>query len=272
LASDQNERINHVTEISFSTRDVALSSGPLRVRSGGKGRPLVHLHSTAGPRHTKVIEAMADHHLVHSPVMPGFEGTAKHASVTTIAGLADLVAEFIKSECGGEADVMGESFGGWIALWLAARHPALVGQLVLEAPAGLRRKELIAVPKDDAHLFSMRHAVAENAPKDADPDIRKANRQAMQDYAQGMEFDEALAGKLGDIKARALILMGSQDGIIQRESGHILKAGIPQSHLTYIWGAAHAIEYDQPARAATLILDFLDRGESFLVRQAAGAA
>ncbi|MDF2115738.1 alpha/beta hydrolase [Roseiarcaceae bacterium H3SJ34-1] len=261
-----------MTEISFSTRDVALSSGPLRVRSGGKGRPLVHLHSTAGPRDTKVLQALADHHLVHAPVIPGFDGTPKHASVTTMRELAELVAEYISQECGGEADVMGESFGGWIALWLAARHPALVGQLVLEAPAGLRRKELIAVPKDDAHLFSMRHAVPENAPKEANADVRKANRQAMQDYAQGMEFDEALAGKLGDIKARTLILMGSRDGIIPRESGHLLKAGIPQSHLTYIWGAAHAIEFDQPKRASALILDFLDRGESFLVRQAAGAA
>ncbi|MDH7796762.1 MULTISPECIES: alpha/beta hydrolase [unclassified Beijerinckia] len=262
-----------MTDISFTERDIALSSGSLRVRTAGKGRPLLHLHSAAGPRVSGMVEALADHHLVHAPVLPGFDGTAKHSSVTTMTGLADLMAEFITKECGGEADIVGEGLGGWVGLWLAQRHPALIGLLVLEAPAGLRRDELIARPANDEERLQLLHAVSANVPKETrTPQMLQNNRKALQDYTQGVDFDEALAARLGEIKARALILMGALDKMVPRETGHILKAGIPQSHLTYIWGAAHAIEFDQPQRTSALVLDFLDRGESFLVRQAAGAA
>jgi len=262
-----------VTDISFTERDVALSSGSLHVRTAGKGRPLVHLHSAAGPRISGVIEALADHHLVHAPTLPGFDGTARHASVTTISDLGNLVAEFIEKVCDGEADIVGEGLGAWVGLWVAVRHPALIGQLVLEAPAGLRRAELIAIPANVDERMKLLHAVPANIPAETrTPQMLRDNRQVLQDYVQGVDFDEALVEQLGEIKARALVLMGALDKMIPRETGHILKAALPQSHLTYIWGAAHAIEFDQPQRTSAIVLDFLDRGESFLVRQAAPAA
>lgn len=262
-----------MTDVSFTERDAALSSGSLHVRTAGKGRPLVHLHSAAGPRVSGVIEALADHHLVHAPTLPGFDGTAKHDSVTTIADLANLVAEFIEKECDGEADIVGEGLGGWVGLWVAVRHPGLIGQLVLEAPAGLRRTDLIALPANIDERLKLLHAVTANIPAETRaPQMLQDNRKVLQDYMQGVDFDEALVQRLGEIKSRALILMGALDKIIPRETGHILKAGLPQSHLTYIWDAAHAIEFDQPQRTSAIVLDFLDRGESFLVRQAAPAA
>src|SRR5258706_16354218 len=41
---------------------------------------------------------------------------------------------------GGPSDVMGCSFGGCVALWLAAERPDRVDHLVLECPAGFRTK------------------------------------------------------------------------------------------------------------------------------------
>ena len=55
-------------------------------------------------------------------------------------------AEFIRSEIGGICDVVGESFGGRLALWIAIRHPDLVNQMVLESPAGLRSYASGATP------------------------------------------------------------------------------------------------------------------------------
>ena len=49
---------------------------------------------------------------------------------------------------GGKCDVVAESFGGWVALWLAAKHPDLVEQLVLQGPAGLRDPGTGGVPAD----------------------------------------------------------------------------------------------------------------------------
>ncbi len=55
----------------------------------------------------------------------------------TIADMADDVAEAITSELGGWVDVVvGESYGGMIAQYLAANHPDRLGRLVLSSSAG----------------------------------------------------------------------------------------------------------------------------------------
>ncbi len=262
-----------MTTIVHSETDHAMPSGPLRVRKAGTGRALVHLHSAAGPRISKVIEALADHHTVHALFMPGFEGMPKHAGVKTLQSLADLVAAYIEKECGGECDVVGESFGGWIALWLAVLHPQRVGQLVLEAPAGLRANNKGGLPEDPQARLKALHAKPEQAPKEQRSEqVLLGNRKAMSEYTGGVAFDDSLAARLGEIKARTLVLMGTLDKVIPSESGQLLKARVPSSHLTYIWDAAHALEFDQPKRVSALMLDFLDRGESFLVRPASPAA
>ncbi len=261
-----------MTQTVFSERDYALSTGPLRVRSGGEGRPIVHLHSAAGPRISPVIEQLARSHRVHAPFTPGFEGMPAHLSLDGVQALADLIAEFIRAECNGHCDVMGESFGGWIALWLAIRHPDCVGQLVLEAPAGLRPPELGGLPADPQERFKKLHAHPERAPKETRDDaVLASNRATAGRFLEAMPFDEELASRLAEISARTLVLIVTLDGIIPAESARLIKERVPHSHLTFIWDAAHALEFDQPARVATLAIDFLDRGESFLVRQAATA-
>ena len=127
----------------FTTDAAELSSGPLHYQKGGSGPPILHLHPAAGPRLTPVIERLAERHTVFIPAMPGFNGTPRHASVTSMIGLAGLMAEFAQRVIGGKFDVVAESFGGWIALWLAAKHPDLVEHLVLEGPAGTRPADVL---------------------------------------------------------------------------------------------------------------------------------
>ncbi|MBM3606929.1 MAG: alpha/beta hydrolase [Alphaproteobacteria bacterium] len=259
-----------MTQVSFAERDYTLSTGVLRVRSGGAGRPLIHLHSAAGPRVSPVIECLAQSHRVHAPFMPGFEGMPAHPGVDSVQKLAGVVAEFITKECGGSCDVMGESFGGWIAMWLAILYPQTVGQLVLEAPAGLRPRELGGLPQDPAERFKKLHAHPGRAPKETRSDaVLAANRKTASALLEALPFDHALAERLGEIQSRTLVLIGTLDGIIPAESARLAKANIPHSHLTFIWDAAHALEFDQPGRVGALALDFLDRGESFLVKQGA---
>lgn len=55
----------------------------------------------------------------------------------SIADMADDYAQFITDELGGHVDlVVGESYGGIIAQYLAANHPALVDGVVLALAAG----------------------------------------------------------------------------------------------------------------------------------------
>jgi pimeloyl-ACP methyl ester carboxylesterase len=90
-------------------------------------------------------------------------------------------------------------------------------------------------------------------------------------YSRSVAYDEALADRLRSIEARTLIVMGTEDRIVPPETGQLLKAHIPRSHLIYVHGAAHAVEFDRPKRVADLVGDFLDRGEGFLVREKTSA-
>ena len=254
----------------FVEQKIELSTGPLHFLKGGTGPALLHLHSAAGPRVSPALERLAGKHTIYMPTMPGFNGTPLHAKAANVNGLAELAAEFIGKTIGKGCDVMAESFGGWIALWLAVKHPDLVEQLVLEAPAGLRTKGVGGLPADPAERDHKLYAVPERAPKD--PRYAAAmpgNFKALQAYAGGETLDDALLKSLPQIKARTLLLFGTKEEVMPVEDvGRRLKNGIPQSYLSYIYGAAHAVEFDQPERVARLVGAFLERGEAFVVRTA----
>lgn len=254
----------------FSEQTIELSTGAVRFLQGGTGPALLHLHSTAGPRLSPAIEKLSAKHTILMPTMPGFNETPPHAKVSRMAELADLAAELVQRTIGKSCDVMAESFGGWIALWLAAKHPELVGQLVLEAPAGMRTRGIGGLPPDPAERDRRLYAVPERAPKD--PRYAQAlpgNSKMAASYTGGETLDAELVKALPSIRARTLLLFGTKDAVTPVEDvGRRLKTGIPHSHLSYVYGAAHAVEFDQPERVARLVGAFLERGEAFLVRTA----
>jgi pimeloyl-ACP methyl ester carboxylesterase len=254
--------------VTFGDHTIDLSTGPLTYRKGGDGRPLLHLHSAAGPRQSPALEMLAARHTIYMPTVPGFSGTPAHPALNAMPMLADLMAEFIRKAIGGPCDVMAESFGGWTALRLAVRHPDLVEQLVVAAPAGLRDQGVGGFPLDPEECFRKLYAIPERAPKEA-PGSQAVwkNLNAMQRHQAVATPDRALLDSLPQIRARTLILFGTQDEVIPIQVARRLKTGIPQSHLSYIYRAAHAIEFDQPERVARLVGAFLERGEGFLVRQ-----
>jgi pimeloyl-ACP methyl ester carboxylesterase len=254
----------------FIEQKVELSTGPMHFLKGGTGPALLHLHSAAGPRLSPAIQRLALKHTILMPTLPGFNGTPAHAKVGAMPDLADRAAEFIRKTIGKGCDVMAESFGGWTALWLAVRHPDLVEQLVLEAPAGLRTKGVGGLPTDPVERDRKIYAVPERAPRELRyAEALPGNFHAVQKYTGGETLDDALLKSLPQIKARTLLLFGTNEEVTPVEDvGRRLKAGIPHSHLSYIYGAAHAVEFDQPDRVARLVGAFLERGEAFVVRTA----
>ena len=71
------------------------------------------------------------------PTFPGFDGTPQARRRRLNADTRRPRAEFIGTQTSAPCDVIGHSFGGWVAMWLAVRHPGKVDHLVLETPAGL---------------------------------------------------------------------------------------------------------------------------------------
>jgi pimeloyl-ACP methyl ester carboxylesterase len=260
-----------MTEIAFTEHRVDLDTGPVTYLKGGEGPPILHLHPAGGPRVTAAMQILAQRHTFYIPATPGFNGTPEHAAVASMPELADLAAKFARRVIGTTCDVVAESFGGWEALWLAVRHPDLVGQLALQAPAGLRTEGTGGFPSDDPAERARRlYAVPERAPKPPTAEMAAQNGRMYARYTGGITLDKALQAALPGIKARTLIVFGTLDEVVPIETARRLLAGIPQARLTYVYGAAHVPEYDQPERVARLIGAFMDLGEGYLVRKPAG--
>jgi len=252
--------------MSANQMDATLSTGVLPYRVLGDGRPLLYLHAAGGPQVTPFLQQISQKYRVVMPIAPGFESTPAHPAIKTIPDLADLCAEFVSTVIGGPCDVIGHSFGGWTALWLAVRHPDVVDQLVLEAPAGLRFGVNPAMPHSADELRRKLYVYPDKAKGLLKPAaVAAANGEAFVRYHGGTLVDAALLARLPEIRARTLIVMASKDELIPASTGHVLKAQIAASHLTYIYDAAHAIEIDQPERLLRLVNAFLERGEAYIV-------
>jgi pimeloyl-ACP methyl ester carboxylesterase len=250
----------------FLRKNVKLASGSVSYFVVGSGQPLLYLHPAGGIAISKPLEALAANHTVYMLVTPGFDGTQPHPGVKTMEGLADLAAAFIDAAIGKRCDVLGASFGGWEALWLAVRHGAKIDHLVLEAPAGVPAGGTGGLPADPAELRRKLFAYPDRAPPSPKPlEQIQGNRRMLDHYGAASLTDGTLSGRVAEIGAPTLILMGTKDEIIPRETGRYLKAKIAGSHLAYIYDAAHVIESDQPERLLRIVAAFLERGEAYIV-------
>ena len=243
---------------------VKLNSGELEYHVKGEGRPLLHIHPAGGIRQTDVIKGLAKTHKVYMPVLPGYDGTPMHAGVDTMLGLSKLIGSFVEEVIRKPCDVIGHSFGGWVAAGLAAERPDLVDHLVLEGPAGFRHRG--GVPADPEARKKALYAHPEKVKPDGKPpEVEAANAKVGPLYHKGKSYDEALVERLGTLGQMTLILQGSLETVVPDESVQLLKSRIRRSYLVYIYDAAHSIEVDQPERVLRVIDSFLSRSEAFVV-------
>ena len=110
----------------------------IRFMEAGDGPPLVHLHGAGGLRLTPAHDLLARTFRVIVFEMPGFGASPENPRTGTMPDLAATMAAAAQALGLDRFDLMGTSFGGKVALWLAAQQPALVRALVLEAPAAIR--------------------------------------------------------------------------------------------------------------------------------------
>jgi pimeloyl-ACP methyl ester carboxylesterase len=100
----------------------------------GQGRPLVLLHgggSTVQTSFGEILPALARTHRVIAPEQQGHGHTADIDRPLSFAQMADDTAALLDQLGVSQADVLGFSNGGMVALQLAIRHPTGVRRLVL---------------------------------------------------------------------------------------------------------------------------------------------
>jgi pimeloyl-ACP methyl ester carboxylesterase len=109
----------------------------------GSGRPIVLLHGGlgSGEMFGPVLDILAERHQVILPDLQGHGRTADIDRPIDVALMADDIAALIDHLGLGQADVVGYSLGGGVALQVGIKHPAKVRRLV-SAAANIRRSAI----------------------------------------------------------------------------------------------------------------------------------
>lgn len=101
-------------------------------RAIGRGPPLFLFHSLLSDRASfdAIVPALAGSFRIIVPELPGFGGS--RAVEGGLARIADRMAEAVHDAAGGApAIVLGNGYGGFVALQMAIRHPDIASKLVL---------------------------------------------------------------------------------------------------------------------------------------------
>jgi 3-oxoadipate enol-lactonase len=255
--------------------DRLFASGTVNAAQFGSGQPLFLLHSLLSDRASfdAIVPRLSRSFRVIVPELPGF-GQSRAVS-GGLAEVADRMAEAVSDAAGGdEAIVLGNGYGGFVALQMAIRHPNIAAKLILadcgaafsangreafrNMAAASRAKGLAAITD-----VAMRRLFAPEFQADH-PDLMRDRREAFlrTDPEVFRAACDALAEldlrpELARVEVPVLVLVGEHDEATPPPMSHELAAGLPHVRLEIIAGCAHVPQLQSPEMFLEAIGDFL---------------
>jgi pimeloyl-ACP methyl ester carboxylesterase len=243
----------------------------------GSGEPILLIH--AGVANLRMWDAQAaalraDHRVIRYDTR-GYGRTETDAvAFSNRADAAAVLAHLGEPS----AHVVGLSRGGVIALDLAIERPELVRSLVVAAggisghespaeapPETFAEPEALWEAKDWPGLAEWETRYWADGPgqsPDRVPEIRARVHEwvldtyrAEKEEGQPQPLDPPAAGRLGELRAPLLVVVGTLDDPGTIESMEHLAAYVPGARLERFEGAAHMLNLEQPDRFTALVRD-----------------
>jgi pimeloyl-ACP methyl ester carboxylesterase len=241
-------------------------------RDAGAGSPVLLLHGwgSSGEALAGTAAALASMYRVVSVDLPGFGWSAPPPQAWGVFEYLVHVTALLDRLEVSKAAVLGHSFGGRVAIALAARHPERVARLVLVASAGIRpprslkgrllvgtTKLLGAGARLPLISGAMTHLLARWRERVGSRDYRHAG--ALRPTLVRV-VNEDLAPLLPAIKAPTLLLWGDQDREVGRRAVEVMAAQIPEARMVVFPGAGHFPFQDAPEAFQDELIGFLQAG------------
>ncbi|NIO68951.1 MAG: alpha/beta fold hydrolase [Anaerolineae bacterium] len=260
-----------------------VNGAKLYYEESGEGHPLLLLH--AGVADSRMWDdqfgVFAQHYKVIRYDLRGFGKSAMppglFSSHEDVAGLLD----FLNIE---KAYVIGQSFGGYIAIDFTLAHPEMVEALILGAPnvsgyepsseevqrfcteeeEALNRGDLAGATELNLCMWV---DGPNRTPDQVNPAVRERVRE-MQLHVFSLPEPEGVEeqpltppaiNRLGEIRVPTLVIVGDQDVPEFLKISDIVVAGIAGAEKVVIPGAAHLPNMEKPKEFNRLVLDFLNR-------------
>ncbi len=232
---------------------MALPETGLRFSESGRGAPVLLLDWT--PWESSVLaDALSARYRLISIAPPDAGGSVQDAAeaVAATAAAAGLDSYAL----------VGVSLGADVAFRLAWSRPDSVTALAVVSPAGiapaapLRRDT--AARAAEAMLAHPESAAA--TPPDS------GRTAALAALAERWRIsDGAAAALLPGLSCATLAVFGQEDRLVSREAGRVWKERVPNCNVCYVYDAGHAIAVERPEALVSVIMDFVERRETFVV-------
>jgi pimeloyl-ACP methyl ester carboxylesterase len=240
----------------------------------GEGQPLVLLHgafSAIGTSFGKIIPELSKTRQVIAFELQGHGRTADIDRPMSLEGMAEDIATALPQLGIEQADVLGYSSGGSVALHFTTRHPWMLRKLILmsvsytlsgvhpglmEGVGEMKPEMMYGSPWHDEYLSL--------APRPED--FRRLFEKKTQMDRQIKDFsEEAIRG----IQAPTLLIIGDSDLIRPEHAVEMFRllgggvfgdtpAGLPNSQLAILPGTSHVSIVDRAELLVPMINSFLD--------------
>ena len=176
--------------------------------------------------------------------------------------------------------ILGQSFGGVVALAVGARFPDLPSKLIVSSSLAKFRpdrafpmferlggREVREVAErhfreltDESHEEFMRVCLPVYNPTPIPPDVIarvKLKPEVGNHFFRNEGFTVDLFPELGNIRCPTLVLGGELDPITPVADSEDIAAAIPHARLEIFEGAGHGVFRDQPEKAVAMIREFI---------------
>ncbi|HEX6440731.1 MAG TPA: alpha/beta hydrolase [Stellaceae bacterium] len=240
----------------------------IRYWEAGQGPVLLHLHGAGGPRLSRAHELLREHFRVIAFEIPGFGRSQENTRTRSMPELAETMTKAADALGLDRFNLMGTSFGGRAALFLAAAHPERVSALVLESPAAIRPDGARPPPGPPEEMARRLYGHPERMPPLPAPDLAVvAKQETLVNRLRGPGRDPELEREMRELAVPTLVAFGTLDRMIPPEMGRHYKELMPNCHLVFVYDAGHAIGAERPEAFADLVSDFIERREAFVINR-----
>jgi pimeloyl-ACP methyl ester carboxylesterase len=255
----------------MSMGTVSLAGVAVDVWEGGEGSPMLFLHGAGGFRPgLAYLERLCRHRRIIAPSHPGFGLSELPDWMDRPDDIAHLYLQLLDRLNIDQVDIVGTSFGGWIAAELATMQPQRLRRLVLAAPAGVKtgNRDELDIPDIFAQpaeaVQRMLYVDPEKFRSDpatmTDEELRimLRNRESFALFAwEPYLHNPKLVHRLHRINCPTLFLRGAHDGLISADYISQYAALLPNASIVTLPDAAHLPQLEQPEAFASAILGFL---------------
>jgi 2-hydroxy-6-oxonona-2,4-dienedioate hydrolase len=251
---------------------------PVKLTDVGQGRPVVFLHGLVGlnDHWEDVVRNVRQRMRCIMLEVPLLQLRGEDCSV---GGVSVLTERFLEEHLGigrstdHQVVLVGNSFGGHVALRIALQRPDMVAGLVLAGSSGLIERTMVReitvrpsrewMRRKIAELFydpakHMRESDLDRAHKEL---TERAGARAMVKLSRSARSDH-LGDRIHAIKAPTLLIWGRQDIVTPPEAADEFLRRLPDARIVWFDECGHAPMIEKPEAFARATLDFaaeLDR-------------